>query len=102
MTHSIFDADANADTDATVGRERSNGNRHRPHAGFGYDVNGTSYPYDRPTITGAQLKFLVGLHPRQALVRILDDGSRVSVTAAETIPLTSGARFRRRPRFKRD
>jgi hypothetical protein len=96
MTHSIFGADA------TVDRDRSNGNRHRPHAGFGYDVDGTSYTYDQSTITGAQLRFLVGLYPRQALVRILDDGSRVTVTAAETVNLTSGAQFRRRPRFTRD
>jgi hypothetical protein len=89
MTHSIFDADA------TLDRQRSSGNRSRPQPGFGYDVDGTSYSYDQPTITGAQLVFTIGLHPQQRLVRILDDGSRVTVTAAETVTLTA------RPRFKR-
>ncbi|HEX8768068.1 MAG TPA: multiubiquitin domain-containing protein [Jatrophihabitans sp.] len=91
MTHSVLDADATS--------ERSNGTR--PHAAFGYDIDGTGYEYDQPTITGAQLRFLAGLHPHQALVRILDDGSRVTVTPAETVSLTSGARFTRRPRFRR-
>jgi hypothetical protein len=95
MTHSIFDADQTAD------RQRSNGNRYRPHAGYGYDVDGTSYTWGQPSITGAQLRFTVGIYPDQGLVRILDDGSRVSVTAAETVSLASGARFRRRPRFTR-
>jgi hypothetical protein len=90
MTHSIFDADATS--------ERLN-RTHRPPAGFGYDVDGTSYRYDQPTITAAQLRFLIGLHPQLALVRILEDGSRVTVTAAET--LGSGSHFARRPRFRR-
>lgn len=93
MTHSMFDADAAG--------ERSNGSQSRPGAGFGYDVDGTSYRYDQPRISGAQLRFETGLHPHQALVRILDDGSRVTVSATETVGLTSGARFARRPRFRR-
>jgi hypothetical protein len=92
MTHSIFDADA------TVERKRLSGT---PHPVFSYDVDGTSYEFDQPTITGAQIGFTVGLYPQQGLIRILDDGSRVSVTAADTINLTAGARFKRRPRFKR-
>ncbi|HEX8095358.1 multiubiquitin domain-containing protein [Jatrophihabitans sp.] len=97
MTHSIFDADVPVD------RQRSNGSSHRPHPGFGYDVDGTSYTYDQPTITGAQLRFVAGIYPQQVLVRILDDGARVTVSAADTVSLVSGtARFRRRPRFKRN
>jgi hypothetical protein len=90
MTHSIIDADPT---------ERST-NR-RPHGGFDYDVDGTGYTHDQRTITGAQLRFLVGLHPHQALLRISDDGSRITVTAAETVNLTSGAHFTVRPRFRR-
>lgn len=92
MTHSIFDADATS--------ERLN-RTHRPPTGFGYDVDGASYRYDQPTITGAQLRFLIGLHPQLALVRILDDGSRVTVAPADTVHLGSGAHFARRPRFRR-
>jgi hypothetical protein len=93
MTHSIFDADL------TAGRQRSG--RPRTDGGYGYDVDGTGYRYDQPTITGAQLLFTVGVYPDQGLVRILDDGTRVTVTAAETVSLASGAHFRRRPRFAR-
>jgi hypothetical protein len=95
MTHSIFD------TDLTLDRKRSGASPHRPQAGFGYDVDGSTYEHDQPTITGAQLMFEVSLYPRQALIRILNDGSRLSVTAAETLNLSSGAHFKRRPRFKR-
>jgi hypothetical protein len=90
MTHSILNAD--------FAGERSGG---EPERVFGYDVDGASYEYDQPTITGAQLRFVAGLHPRQALVRVLQDGSRVTVTASETVALGSGARFFRRPRFTR-
>lgn len=95
MTHSIFDADA------AVDRKRHNSHSHQPKAAFGYDVDGTTYSYDQPTITGAQLLFSIGLYPQQGLVRVLSDGSRVTVTATQTIDLTSGARFNRRPKFKR-
>jgi hypothetical protein len=92
MTHSILGADA---TDDRPGTSR------RPRAGFGYDVDGTGYRHDEPTITGAQLMFLVGLYPQQALVRISEDGSRVTVSPAETVALTPAPSFRRRPRFRR-
>lgn len=95
MTHSILDEDV------AVGAQRSNGNPHRPRHAFGYDVDGIRYTYDQPAITGAQLMFTVGLYPHQGLVRVLNDGSRVIVSAAQTIDLTSGAQFKRRPRFKR-
>jgi hypothetical protein len=93
MTHSIIGAEVAAD--------RHRPGRPRPDAGYGYDVDGTSYRYGQPTITGAQLLFTVGVYPDQALVRILDDGSRVTVTAAETVSLASGVQLRRRPRFTR-
>jgi hypothetical protein len=94
MTRSITDADV-----TNLGRP--DGTPHRLHAVFGYDVDGTSYEYDQPTITAAQIMFTVGIYPQQGLIQVLDDGSRVTVTAAETVSLTSGAHFKRRPRFKR-
>ncbi|HEY0167835.1 MAG TPA: multiubiquitin domain-containing protein [Jatrophihabitans sp.] len=94
MTRSISDADV---TDLG----RPNGNPHRLHAVYVYDVDGTIYEYDQPVITGAQIMFAAGLDPQQGLIHILSDGSRVTITAAETVNLSAGAHFKRRPRFKR-
>ncbi|HST48110.1 multiubiquitin domain-containing protein [Jatrophihabitans sp.] len=94
MTQSIFDAGVRVDT----GTERP---LSRPQAAFGYDVDGTSYEYDQPTISGGQIMFEAGIYPQQGLIQILNDGSRVTVTAADTVNLASGAHFKRRPRFKR-
>jgi len=96
MTHSIFDSGVDG-----LDRDMSNGNPFRPRAAFGYDVDGASYEFDQPTITGAQIMFTVGIYPQQGLIQVLDDGSRVSVSAAQTVNLTAGAHFKRRPRFKR-
>jgi hypothetical protein len=94
MTHSIFDAGVQVD----MGADRT---LSRPQAVFGFDVDGTSYEYDQPTISGSQIMFEAGLYPQQGVIQILNDGSRVTVTAADTVNLVSGAHFRRRPRFKR-
>jgi hypothetical protein len=92
MTHSIFDAGVQPGSDHTMSR---------PQAVFGYDVDGTTYEYDQPTITGAQIMFEAGIYPQQGLIQVLNDGSRVTVTASDTVNLASGAHFKRRPRFKR-
>jgi hypothetical protein len=94
MTHSIFDTDL-------AGGVLADDDGYRVQAAFGYDVDGTTYEYDLPTITGAQIMFEAGIYPQQGLIQVLHDGSRVTVTAAETVNLGSGAHFKRRPRFKR-
>lgn len=94
MAHSIFDTDL-------PGNVLADDDRYRPNAAFGYDVDGTTYEYDLPTITGAQIMFEAGIYPQQGLIQVLHDGSRVTVTAVETVSLGSGAHFKRRPRFKR-
>jgi multiubiquitin len=94
MAHSIFDTDFPGDVLA-------DDDRFRPQAAFGYDVDGTTYEYDLPSITGAQIMFEAGIYPQQGLIQVLPDGSRVSVTAGQTVKLDSGAHFKRRPRFKR-
>lgn len=92
MTQSIFDTGTQPGSDRTLTR---------PHAAFGYDVDGTTYEYDQPTITGGQLMFEAGIYPQQGLIQILNDGSRVTVTSSDTVNLAFGAHFKRRPRFKR-
>lgn len=93
MTRSIADADV-------TNRGRPNG-PHRLHAVFVYDVDGAVYEYDQPTITGAQIMFTAGLDPQQGLIQILNDGSRVTISGVDTVNLSAGAHFKRRPRFKR-
>ena len=95
MTHSIFETDVAADP----------GDGSPPHrrAAFGYDVDGTSYDYDLPTITGAQLMFAAGIGPQLGLVQLLTDAvarhrHRGPDDASASLP---EPRFRRRPRFKR-
>ena len=92
MTHSLIGADV---------AERPSDDSDRSQAVFGYDVDGMGYEYDQPTITGAQLRFLAGVYPQQGLVRVLNEGSRVTVTPSETVSLACGASFKRRPRFRR-
>jgi tryptophanyl-tRNA synthetase len=94
MTRSISGADVMDE------RGRPDG-PHRLHAVYVYDVDGTVYEYDQPTISGAQIMLAAGLDPQQGLIHILSDGYRVTVTASETVNLCEGAHFKRRPRFKR-
>ncbi len=94
MAHSIFDTDL-------PGNVLADDDCFRPHAAFGYDVDGTTYEYDLPSITGAQIMFEAGIYPQQGLIQVLQDGSRVTVSAGQTVNLGSGAHFKRRPRFKR-
>jgi hypothetical protein len=72
---------------------------HRPV--FVYDVDNTTYKYDHPTITGAQVMAAAGINPTEGLIQILPDGTRESVDADDTVHLVSGTQFKRRPRFKR-
>ncbi|MEO7261509.1 MAG: multiubiquitin domain-containing protein [Jatrophihabitantaceae bacterium] len=95
MTHTM------SDTGVTAHLQRLTGNPQRPYAVYVYDVDGVTYEHDHRMITGAQIMSAAGLDPQQGLIHILRDGSRVTVTAAATVDLASGAHFKRRPRFKR-
>lgn len=68
---------------------------------FVFDVDGTTYEHDHPTITGAQIMALAAINPADGLIQILPDGTRKSVSPDETVHLVPGAQFKRRPRFKR-
>jgi len=66
-----------------------------------YDVDDTTYEYDHPVITGAQIMQSAGIPTTEGMIRILPDGSRESVDADDEVHLVSGLQFKRRPRFKR-
>jgi Multiubiquitin len=72
-----------------------------PHAVFAYDLDGTTYEYDQPTITGAEVMAAGGIPASEGIVQVLPDGTRETVAPDGVIHLVSGAQFKRRPRFKR-
>jgi hypothetical protein len=72
-----------------------------PRPVYVYDVDDTTYEYDHPTITGAQIMQSANIPTTEGLIRILPDGTRETVDAHDEIHLVSGIQFKRRPRFKR-
>lgn len=70
-------------------------------ASFVYDVDGTTYTHNRPTITGLEIMDAAGIRPSDGLVQILEDGTTRTIAPDEEVRLAPKARFKRRPRFKR-
>ncbi|MDQ3756397.1 MAG: multiubiquitin domain-containing protein [Actinomycetota bacterium] len=68
---------------------------------FVYDVDGTTYHHDRPKITGAEIMLAAGIPASDGLVQILEDGSTATVSPDDEVYLVPGAKFKRRPKFKR-
>jgi hypothetical protein len=74
----------------------------RPGAAlFVYDVDGTTYGHNRPTISGLEIMDAASIQPSDGLVQILDDGTTRMIEPDEVVRLVPKARFKRRPRFKR-
>jgi hypothetical protein len=85
-----------ADIDDTPGRHPG-----EQRAKFVFDVDGTTYEHEHPTITGAEIMAIAGISSGDGLIQILSDGTRKTVAPDETVHLVPGAQFKRRPRFKR-
>ncbi|RSM36046.1 hypothetical protein DMA12_41980 [Amycolatopsis balhimycina DSM 5908] len=68
---------------------------------FVFDVDGTTYEHNHPTITGAEIMAIAGISSSNGLIQILPDGTRKTIAPDETVHLVPGAQFKRRPRFKR-
>jgi hypothetical protein len=68
---------------------------------FVYDVDGVTYHYDRPKITGAAIMAAAGIPASDGLVQLLPDGTTATVNPGDEVHLVPGAQFKRRPRFKR-
>ena len=93
--------------DATLQAEPVQGYEHRDddHVGrkprFVYDVDGVTYRYDQPTITGAEIMAAVGIPLSDGLVQLLPDGAAKTIGPDDVVHLVQKAHFKRRPRFKR-
>jgi len=72
-----------------------------PRAVFAYDLDDTTYEYDHPTITGAEIMAAGGIPATEGIIQVMPDDTRETVAADATIHLATGAQFKRRPRFKR-
>lgn len=70
-------------------------------ATFVYDVDGVTYEWNRPKITGAEIMELAGIDPSQGLVLCHEDGSQEAIAADREVHLVPRPRFKQRPRFKR-
>lgn len=99
MTLSTASQDQTSDSDADEGRSPAAPNV--PHRVFVYDLDDTTYEYEHPTITGAQIMAAGGIPVTEGIIQILPDGTRETVAPDATIHLAAGAQFKRRPRFKR-
>lgn len=68
---------------------------------FVFEVEGTTYEHNKPKITGGEIMDIAGVPRSQGLIQLNSDGTTTSIAADEEIRLVPGARFKRRPRFKR-
>jgi len=73
------------------------------HKGKKYFVNieGTEYPWDKETITVAEIRALGNLPQNLPVVEEFPDGTERTLSEGETIELKPGHRFGRAPKFKR-
>jgi hypothetical protein len=72
-----------------------------PHRVFTYDLDEVTYEFDQETTTGADVMAAGGVPISEGIIQILPDGTRETIAPDTMIFLTTGAQFRRRPRFKR-
>ncbi|MFH1882187.1 MAG: multiubiquitin domain-containing protein [Planctomycetota bacterium] len=73
------------------------------HSGKKYFVNieGTEYPWDKETITVAEIRALGNLPQNLPVVEEFPDGTERTLAEGEAVQLKPGHRFGRAPKFKR-
>lgn len=74
------------------------GDRKPPYV---FDVDGETYGWDRPTITGAQIMEIANIDPADGLVQILPDEQTKTIRPDDHVHLAERIEFKRRPKFKR-
>jgi hypothetical protein len=65
------------------------------------NVEGTEYPWERNTITTAEIRTLGNLPSDQPVIQEMPDGTERTLAEKERIELQPGHRYGRAPRYKR-
>lgn len=65
------------------------------------DIEGTEYPWDKDTITVAELRELGGLPSDQPVIEIDPDNNERTLNEDEVVDLKPGHRFGKKIRYKR-
>lgn len=68
---------------------------------FLIDIEGTEYPWDKETITVAEIRVLGGLPSDQPVIEIDPDNNERTLNEDEVITLKPGHRFGKKIRYKR-
>jgi hypothetical protein len=93
--------DAGTETLTDQGAASPDGPVKPADADFVYEVDGVTYHYDRPVITGAQIMVAASIPSTEGLVQLLPDGTTATIQPGDEVQLVPGSQFKRRPRFKR-
>jgi hypothetical protein len=68
---------------------------------FLFEVDGVTYDWPQPDITGAQIMETAGIPLSTGIVLIHDDGTQETIAPDRIVELRPGKRIKKRPRFKR-
>lgn len=93
--------DVETETVTDQGAAHADGPDKPAGADFVYGVDGVTYHYDRPLISGAQIMVAASIPTTDGLVQRLTDGTTLTIAPSDEVHLVPGTQFKRRPRFKR-
>jgi len=93
--------DTAAETATELGISHPDGADKDAGVDFVYDVDGVTYRYDRPQISGAQIMMAASIPATDGLVQLLSTGTTLTIEPRDEVHLVPGTQFKRRPRFKR-
>ena len=66
------------------------------------DIEGTEYPWDKDSITAAEIRTLAGFDPGQQIIEVdLDSNTEVTLKEGEPVALKPGHGFGKKVKFKR-
>src|SRR5688500_4235544 len=81
--------------------DNKKGNNDQPDKKFFVNIEGIEYPWDKETISVAEIRQLGNLPTDQPVIEELPDGTERTLTNTEVIEIKPGHRFGRAPKYKR-